>query len=279
MRIQLVPNIDNPRACAAARDLAVALASDGHVVMATATDAAGCDAQIAVGVAADAELVVALGGDGTILKAAHLLAGADVPIFGINLGRLGFLCGASGDDPLAAVRAVVAGQAREERRSMLRVEATHGGRVAGTHHVLNEVFVGRAPGSRAVDMAIEIDGEPFARWVCDGLVIATPTGSTAYALSAGGPIVAPELRALLLVAVSAHALGVRPLVLGPDTRVTLTFPDPARSGACMVVDGDPVPCRSVLERIGIELAAEEVRTLRIDGRPFIAAARDSFFRG
>jgi len=278
MRIHLVPNIDNPRACAAARDLAVDLAADGHVVTASAADAAACEAKVASGAASDAELVVALGGDGTILKAAHMLAGADVPMFGINLGRLGFLCGASGDDPIGAVRSVVAGGAREERRVTLLAEATHGGRVAGSHHALNEIFVGRASGARAVDIAVEVDGEPFARWVCDGLIVSTPTGSTAYALSAGGPIMAPDLRALLVVPVGAHALAVRPLVLGSSARVTITFPDPARAGACVVVDGDLVPCRSALDRLEVRLGRDDVRLLRIDERSFIATARDAFLR-
>jgi NAD+ kinase len=279
MRIHLVPNIDNPRSCAAVRELVPALSADGHAVTATAPDSAGCDADIPVGAASDSDLVVALGGDGTILKATHLLAGADVPIFGVNLGRLGFLCGAAGDDPIGSVRAVVSGAAHEERRAVLRAEATHGGRSTGVHHALNEVFVGRASGARAVDIAVQVDGEPFARWVCDGVIVATPTGSTAYALSAGGPILAPELRAVLLVPVSAHSLTARPLVLGPSSHVVLTFPDAAREGACMVVDGDLVPCRSALERIEIALADDVVRTLRIDGRSFIASARDAFYRG
>ncbi len=278
MRIHLVPNTDNPRACAAARSLAQDLVSDGHVVTASPADAEGCESGVATGAASEAELVVALGGDGTILKAAHMLAGSDVPIFGINLGKLGFLCGASGDDPIGAVRAVVAGRAREERRVTLRVEATHGGRVAGSHHALNEIFVGRASGARAVDIAVAVDGEPFARWVCDGVIVSTPTGSTAYALSAGGPIMAPELSALLVVPVGAHALAVRPLVLGPSAHVTLTFPDAARSGACLVVDGDLVPCRSTLERLEVGLGADDVRLLRIDESSFIAAARDAFLR-
>jgi NAD+ kinase len=279
MRIHLVPNIDNPRACGAARSLAVDLAADGHVVTASASDAEACEASVAPGTAMDAELVVALGGDGTILKAAHMLAGSGVPIFGINLGRLGFLCGASGEDPIGAVRAVVAGRAREERRVTLRAEATHGGRVAGSHHALNEIFVGRSAGARAVDIAVEVDGERFARWVCDGIIVATPTGSTAYALSAGGPIIAPDLRALLVVPVGAHALAVRPLVLGASARITLTFPDAARADACLVVDGDAVPCRSALERLEIEMAPDDVRLLRVDDRSFIATARDTFLRG
>ncbi len=278
MRIQLVPNTDNPHACAAARALALDLAADGHAVAAAANDVAGCGLDAVAGIASDSELVVALGGDGTILKAAHLLAGADVPIFGFNLGRLGFLCGASNGDPLAAVRAVVAGEAREVRRVMLRAEATHGGRVAGAHNALNEVFVGRSAGTRAVEMAVAIDGEPFAQWLCDGVIVATPTGSTAYALSVGGPLMVPELRAMILAPAGAHTLVVRPIVLGPTSRITFTFPIPARAGACMLVDGDPAPCRSAIERVEIVLADQEIRTLHVDGRSFVAAARDSFFR-
>lgn len=278
MRIHLVPNTDNPRACEVVRSLVEDLASDGHSVTVFAADADACGVAAASGMAADAELVVALGGDGTILKATHALAGADVPIFGVNLGRLGFLCGASGDDPLASVRAVVAGHAREERRVTLRAEAIHGGRAGGAQYALNEIFVGRGPGGRAVDLAVAVDGEPFARWLCDGLILATPTGSTAYALSAGGPIVAPELRALLLVPVGAHSLAVRPLVLGAGARVTVTFPDATRAGACMVVDGDVVPCRSALERLEVEVGADDVRILRIDDRTFLSTVRDTFLR-
>lgn len=277
MRIHLVPNTENPRACAAARELALALASDGHAVTASAPDAQDSEAAAEIGPAADADLVVALGGDGTILKAAHLLAGADVPIFGVNLGRLGFLCGASGDDPVGAVRAVLAGEAAEERRIMLRAEATHSGRIAGSHRALNEVFVGRAPGARPAEISIAVDDVPLVTWLCDGVIVATPTGSTAYALSAGGPILAPELRALILVPVNAHSLAARPVVLGPAARLTLTFPDPARSAAHMLIDGELVPCRSALERVEVVVADDEVRTLRIDQRAFVAAARDSFF--
>ena len=279
MRIHLVPNIDNPRACAAARDLAVSLAAEGHLVAAASSDALACEADLAVGNAAGADLVVALGGDGTILKAAHLLAGADVPIFGVNLGRLGFLCGADGADPLGAVRLAIAGSAREERRTTLRAEATHGGRPSGVHHALNEVFVGRSAGSRAVDLAVAVDGEPFGRWLCDGLIVATPTGSTAYALSAGGPILAPELRAMLIVPVCAHSVSVRPIVLGPTATVTVTFPDAGRGDACVVVDGEVVPCRSALEKLEITLGSEDVRILRVDDRSFVAATRDAFLRG
>lgn len=279
MRVLLVPNIDNPSAVEAARALAVALPGDGHEATLSEEDAAACglDALAVAPAAIGApDLTVALGGDGTILKATHLLAGADSPILGVNLGRLGFLSGTDDGDVLEAVSAAIGGRGREERRSTLCATVRLGGRESGAHEALNEVFVGRGPGARAVELAVDVDGVRLARWVCDGVVIATPTGSTAYALSAGGPFVAPDVRGVLVVPVSPHSLKARPVLLGEGSRVTVTFPDPARAGACVVVDGDVVPCRRSLERVDVEVSATVVRLVRLDGRGFVAAVRDAF---
>lgn len=279
MRIHLVPNGDNPLACTTARMLAGALPGNGHTVTASAADGLACGLEAEAGSPVDAGIVVALGGDGTVLRAAHMLAGADVPVLGVNLGRLGFLCGTGDLDPLAAVLAAAAGAGREERRATLSVAVTMGGRESGTHEALNEVFVGRGAGARAVDIEVAVDGEPLARWVCDGLVVATPTGSTAYALSAGGPFLAPELRALLVVPVGPHTLLARPLVLGEASVVSLTLPDPARADACVLVDGDLLPCRSPLERIDITVGAADVRLVRLGDGGFAAAVRETFLSG
>jgi len=279
VRVLLVPNIDNPSAVEAARALAAALPGDGHEATLSEDDAAACglDALAVAPAAIGApDLTVALGGDGTILKATHLLAGADSPILGVNLGRLGFLSGTDDGDVLVAVSAAIGGRGREERRSTLRAAVRLGGRESGAHEALNEVFVGRGPGARAVELAVDVDGVRLARWVCDGVVIATPTGSTAYALSAGGPFVAPDVRGMLVVPVSPHSLKARPVLLGEGSRVTVTFPDPARAGACVVVDGDVVPCRRSLERVDVEVSATVVRLVRLDGRGFVAAVRDAF---
>jgi NAD+ kinase len=279
MRIHLVPNPDNPAACQASQVLLSALVADGHVATMSQEDALACGVEAERGGAPMADLVVALGGDGTILKAVHRLGGADVPVVGVNLGRLGFLCGTGTLDPLTALREVIAGRARQERRAMLRATVTAGGRLSGTHDALNEVFIGRAAGSRAVDLAVSVNDEPLARWVCDGLVIATSTGSTAYALSAGGPLISPELRTLVVVPVSPHSLRARPVVLGDGVRVSVTLPDAARAEACVVVDGDVLPCRTTLQRVDVTLDAHDVRILRVDGHGFVSAIRDTFFGG
>ncbi len=281
MRVLLVPNADKGRAVEAARSLSAWLVEAGHDPVLVEADAlaSGLDARSApAGSIGDVDLVVALGGDGTILKAAHILDGADVPVLGVNLGRLGFLSGADERDLPRAVEEALAGQGRLDRRATLDVRVAAGGRDAGTHLALNEVFVGRGPGGRAVDVAVSVDGEEFQRVVCDGMIVATATGSTAYALSAGGPVIAPDASGMLLVAVSPHTVAVRPVVVGPGSVVTLRVPDEARSEACVVVDGDAVPCRSALDHVEVRSGRNPVTLVRLDGRGFYAALADTFLR-
>jgi NAD+ kinase len=279
MRIQLVPNGDNPLACETARLLADALPAHGHEIAMAPDDARACGVDAASGPASAAGLVVALGGDGTVLRAAHLLAGAPVPLLGVKLGRLGFLCGTGEMQPLDGVLAAAAGEGRIERRSTLSATLVVGGREAGVHEALNEVFVGRGGAFRAVDLQVEADAELLGRWVCDGVVIATPTGSTAYALSAGGPLVAPDVRAIVVVPVGAHSLLARPFVLGEGSRVTVTLPDPARADASVLVDGDLLPCRSALESLEVTIGANDVHLVRLGGRGFASSVRDTFMPG
>jgi NAD+ kinase len=279
VRVLIVPNVDNARALEAARALAAHLAAGGHTpaLYGPDADAAGLDAHGVV--AADlggTDLVVALGGDGTILRAAHLIDGAGTRILGVNLGRLGFLAGADGDALPLAVDKALAGEGVVERRATLEVSLTLGGRPGGTHHALNEVFVGRGSGGRAVDVAASVDTTPLLRAVGDGMIVASATGSTAYALSAGGPLVAPEVRGILLVAVSPHTLAARPVVLGPEVTVSLTLPDPARADACVVVDGDTLPCRARIDRVDVAVGPHVVTLVRLDGRGFCDDLRDTF---
>lgn len=280
MRVLIVPNVDNGRAIDAARSLAVHLAAEGHDPALAEDDAiaAGLDAYAApVADFGALDLVVALGGDGTILRAAHLIGGAGARVLGVNLGRLGFLAGADGEALPKVVDRALAGEGVVERRCMLEVSLTLGGRPGGTHHALNEVFVGRGAGGRAVDVAASANASPLFRAVCDGMIVATATGSTAYALSAGGPLMAPDVRGMLLVPTSPHTLATRPVVLGPDDTVTLTLPDPARSGVCVVVDGDTLPCRAQLDRVEVAVGPHDVTLVRLDGRGFYDTLRDTFF--
>jgi NAD+ kinase len=279
VRVLLVVNTENPRALEAAASLAPWLAARGHDPVLTDGDASSAGLEelaVQPGALPEVDLTVALGGDGTILKAMHALGPSCAPILGVNLGRLGFLAGADGDALPDAVDRALAGEGIVEQRGTLEVSLTVGGRPAGTHVALNEVFVGRGAGARAVDIAVSVNATALLHAVCDGMIVATPTGSTAYALSSGGPLVSPDVRGMLLVPANPHTLAARPVVIGPDDVVTLTFPDPARSGVCVMVDGDTLPCRAQLDSLDVRVGEHDVMLVRLDGRGFYDTLRDTF---
>jgi NAD+ kinase len=168
-----------------------------------------------------AELVIVLGGDGTLLRAAELARPAGTPLIGVNLGHVGFLAEAEPDGLVRTVDHLLAGEYRVEERMTLDVVARDNGSEIARTWALNEVSVEKASRERMVEVIIEVDGRPLSRWGCDGVVCATPTGSTAYAFSAGGPVVWPEVEALLVVPLAAHALFARPLVVSPRSVVAV----------------------------------------------------------
>jgi NAD+ kinase len=184
-------------------------------------EAFGCaDAAVVPGGAAaarGAELVIVLGGDGTLLRAAEIARPAGTPLIGVNLGRIGFLAEAEPDGLSQTVDRLVARDYRVEERMTVDVVARDNGTELAATWALNEATVEKTARERMVEVIIEVDGRPLSRWTCDGVVCATPTGSTAYAFSAGGPVVWPEVAALLFVPISAHALFAPPMVISPKS--------------------------------------------------------------
>jgi NAD+ kinase len=162
-----------------------------------------------------AELVVVLGGDGTILRAAEVVRGSSVPLLGVNLGHVGFLAEAERDDLAETVQRIADRRYEVEERMTLEVSVERDGALVGRTWAVNEASVEKASRERMLDLVVEVDGRPVTEFAGDGIVIATPTGSTAYAFSAGGPVIWPEVEALLLAPVAAHALFARPLVVAP----------------------------------------------------------------
>ncbi|HET8581683.1 MAG TPA: NAD kinase [Jatrophihabitans sp.] len=171
----------------------------------------------AEGAAAGCELVLALGGDGTFLRAAELARPAGVPMLGVNLGHVGFLAEADPRSLGDAVDAVVAQRYTVEERVTVDAEVLLDGAPASSAWALNEASLERTNRERMLEIAVAVDDRPLLRFGCDGLLCATPTGSTAYAFSAGGPIVWPSVDALLLVPNAAHALFARPIVVAPSS--------------------------------------------------------------
>ncbi|MFB7780110.1 NAD kinase [Streptomyces bauhiniae] len=163
------------------------------------------------------ELLIVLGGDGTLLRGAEFARASGVPMLGVNLGSVGFLAEAERDDIDRVVDRVVARSYEVEERMTIDVVVHRNGDIVHTDWALNEAAVQKVSAEKMLEVVLEIDGRPVTAFGCDGIVLSTPTGSTAYAFSAGGPVVWPEVEALLMVPISAHALFAKPLVTSPDS--------------------------------------------------------------
>lgn len=187
---------------------------------------------------ADVELAIVLGGDGTILRAAELVRAGTAPILGINMGHVGFLAEIERDDMDAAVRRAIARDYRVEDRLALSVRVKNvAGQVVYSTWALNEATVEKASRERMLDVVVEVDGKPLSSFGCDGMVVSTPTGSTAYNFSAGGPVIWPTVEAMAVVPLSAHALFAKPLVVGPDTTVAIEVLQRTDAAAILWCDG------------------------------------------
>ena len=165
-----------------------------------------------------AEVVLVLGGDGTILRGSEIARRQDIPILGINLGHVGFMAEVEKPALSEIAASVIAKDYVTENRMVLTYSVERAGKVVDTGWALNEVTVERN-GTTMVELFVQIDGRPLSRWGCDGLICSTPTGSTAYAFSAGGPVLWPEIDALVLLPISAHALFSRPMVVSPKSEI------------------------------------------------------------
>jgi NAD+ kinase len=201
------------------------------------------------------DLVLALGGDGTMLHAAHAAHASNAPLLGVNFGSLGYLTEVDAGEELSALKRVLDGDYRLEERMMLDCRVTSDGQEAQLVG-LNEVLVERSARYRLVRLEVSVSGERLAAFNADGVIVATPTGSTAYALSAGGPIISPRAAALVIVPVSPHMMFSRPVVLAPDDEVTIQV-DEAAQVAVLSLDG----------RLGRNLQPGDVVTARRHQRP------------
>lgn len=217
--------------------------------------------------AEDCELVMVLGGDGTILRGAEVARGSGTPVLGVNLGHIGFLAEAERDDLGVTVDHLVDRNYEVEERMTIGVTVTRDGATIAREWALNEASVEKAVREHMVEVIVGVDGRPLSRWGCDGVVAATPTGSTAYAFSAGGPIVWPGVEALLVVPLSAHALFARPMVVAPTSRVAIELVSGPGSGV-LWCDGRRTVELPEGARIEIRRGDEPVRLARLHKAPF-----------
>jgi NAD+ kinase len=217
--------------------------------------------------ATGAEIVLVLGGDGTFLRAAELARPSGAPLLGVNLGHVGFLAETEPEALASTVEAIAARRYEVEERLTLDVTVTLNGARLATGWALNEASVEKSTRERMLDVVLEIDERPLTSFGCDGVLCASPTGSTAYAFSAGGPVVWPEVEALLVVPTSAHALFARPLVIGPSSTVTVVV---AESGpdALLSCDGRRTVRVPRGGRVTVGRGARPVRIARVHPRAF-----------
>ncbi|MBC9944398.1 NAD kinase [Leucobacter sp. cx-328] len=225
------------------------------------TEVLGVDTEIE-----DLEVAIVLGGDGTILRAAEVLRDSACPIVGVNLGHVGFLAEMEMHDLEFTIDSVLQRRYTVEERLTLDVRAEHEGETIAATWALNEVSVEKR--RRMLEVATGVDGRPLTSFACDGVVVATPTGSTAYAFSAGAPVVWPGVQALLMVPIAAHALFNRPVVTGPDSTITVEILPENIGPGVMWCDGrrrTELPAGSV---VIVSRSAQTVRLARLDESPF-----------
>ncbi|MDQ1675697.1 MAG: kinase, partial [Actinomycetota bacterium] len=214
------------------------------------------------------EIVLALGGDGTVLRAAELARPAGAPLLGINLGHVGFLTEAEVADLEFTVRSVVDRTYTVDERLTVDVDVHRDDDLSASSWALNEVSVEKGNRERMIQVLVSVDGRPLSRWGCDGVVCATPTGSTAYNFSAGGPIVWPEVEALLMVPISAHALFARPMVVGPSSVLAVEVLARTVGAGVLWCDGRRAVDLPPGARIEVRRGHAPVRLARLHEAPF-----------
>ena len=244
----IVVHPTRPEASAFARLLADALIADGFNIFSNNPFLVPGSEMLTDESAIELEIV--LGGDGTILRGADLVRGEEVPIIGINMGNVGFLAEVIRPTVEEIVEAIALKRYSMESRLLLRYSVERAGSIIERGWALNEITVEKSD-SQMVELFVQVDGRPLSRWGCDGVICATPTGSTAYAFSAGGPVLWPEVEAIVLLPLAAHALFSRPMVIAPTSQV--------------VID---------LESESAELAADSMRRFTLASGDRISITRD-----
>lgn len=216
----------------------------------------------------DCEIAVVIGGDGTLLRAAEITYASGVPLLGVNLGHVGFLAEAEYDALESVIDAVVEQRYHEENRLTLDVRVLQGSVEVYRTFALNEASVEKAARERMLEVVVEVDDRPLSRWGCDGVVCATPTGSTAYNFSAGGPVVWPGVEALLMVPISAHALFARPMVVAPTSCLAVEVQTRTEGTGVLWCDGRRTVDLQPGARIEVRRGEHPVVLARLHSAPF-----------
>lgn len=275
-RVGLIANADKPAARRLVRRAAALIRASGRAVLmdaATARLAGGRGASLAhtAALARAVDLLLVFGGDGTMLRVAREAAGARAPILGINVGGLGFLTGAQAHQLPLALRQIWAGQTRLETRPLIEAHGGAGARKF-SELALNDFVIGRGAAPRLVELEVAVDGGTLTRYRCDGLIVATPTGSTAYSLSAGGAVVSPAAEVFALTPICAHTLSNRPMIVSLRSTVRVRVLS-GRTDVILTADGQKSLPLAAGDGVTIRRSRRAVRLLQLAGNSFFDTLR------
>lgn len=253
----------------AANDVVPVLSIDEHPEMVAAAPDLATAQVLGQGVSVDElELTIVLGGDGTILRAAEITRDGTAPLLGVNLGHVGFLAESEHSELASTVRRALARDYSVDERMTIAVQVVVDGRTVYESWALNEASIEKGSRERMLEVAIEVDGRPLSTFGCDGVVLSTPTGSTAYAFSGGGPVMWPTLDAMLLVPLSAHALFARPLVVAPESTLAVEVLERSQGSGVLWCDGRRTIELAHGARVTTTRSPVPVRLARLDPSPF-----------
>ncbi|MBI4778513.1 NAD(+)/NADH kinase [Candidatus Desantisbacteria bacterium] len=263
MKIGLIINIKRPDAFRVAREVIDWLAKEGDyclVIEAGTATAMGYEGLGASSIEMQGvDLILAMGGDGTLLHTVRVIDGKSIPILGINLGSLGFLTEITENEIYSILKNILQGHYQIEKRMMLSIKVIRQDSAPVKFRALNEAVITESEIARMINLKVSIDSEYLTTYRADGLIISTPTGSTAYSLAAGGPIVVPQMKVLMLTPVCPHTLTARPMIIPESSRITV---DVIASQSILTIDGQQAYSLKLNDRIEIERAEEETSLVK-----------------
>lgn len=274
-RVAVVAKRSSPEAIRTAQELAEWLTRRGHEAV---LDEVEVSARLRVGGAGETcDLVIVLGGDGTLLSVARSLA-TEVPILGVNMGRLGFLTEVNRTELYAALAEVLAGDYELEKRSMMNAELRRQDEALHRFRILNDAVIGKSALARIIELTLEVDGKLVSLYRADGLIVSTPTGSTAYNLSAGGPIIAPALPLVVITPICPHTLSQRPIVLPSTSQIEVKLETPHEE-VYLTLDGQEGKSMEYGDVVRLTPCDLSVRLVRTSGRTFFDSLRGKLHWG
>lgn len=218
------------------------------------------------------DAILALGGDGTILRAARILQGSDTPVLGVNLGKLGFLTSVPEEDLEKGLESLARNRFRISERTVADCRLLRGRRVLGRYRALNDIVVGWGQSSRIITFDVAINGEQITSYRCDGIIVSTPTGTTGHSLSAGGPILHPETRALLINVICPHALSARPIVVPDHSDISIGVTSTQKK-LLLSIDGQEEHFVEQGDRLVIQRSPKSVRLILLPGYSYFSVLR------